>query len=243
MRIRERFLPITAFPACFRAILIFTIFLTPFQKRQCFYDVSCGSLIGCPPVMRTVTLDPRAGEIRVDTQVIKDVPGLDTAGKPFDEYMKGFFFGMIGEVIWAMGNDINRLAELTPAFSIPGEKVKKLAWLIKPIGKWLNKLTIKKVWRLCKKESGLKKAILRISQIIRLWISSLNWCKIFIAVIRLTAPKPANIKSPVLFLMLSTASLTQSASSSARCLKAPPRQERLWSRFFGTTAFAMKKQP
>lgn len=128
------------------------------KKGNVFYDVSCGSLIGCPPVMRTVTLDPRAAEIRVDTQVIKEVPGLDTGGKPFDEYMKGFFFGMIGEVIWAMGNDINRLAELTPAFSIPGEKVKKLAWLIKPIGKWLNKLTIKKVWRLCKKESGLKKS-------------------------------------------------------------------------------------
>lgn len=74
--------------------------------------------------MRTVTLDPRAGEIRVDTQVIKDVPGLDTAGKPFDEYMKGFFFGMIGEVIWAMGNDINRLAELTPAFQYRVKRLK-----------------------------------------------------------------------------------------------------------------------
>ena len=58
----------------------------------------------------------------------------------------------------AMGNDIDRLAEMTDAFSIPGEKVKKLAWLIKPIGKLLNKLTYKKIWRLCKKESGLKKA-------------------------------------------------------------------------------------
>ena len=45
--------------------------------------------------------------------------------------MKGFFFGMIGEIVWAMGNDIDRLAEMTDAFSIPGEKVKKLAWLIK----------------------------------------------------------------------------------------------------------------
>ena len=47
---------------------------------------------------------------------------------------------------------------MTDAFSIPGEKVKKFAWLIKPIGKWLNKLTVKKAWKLCKKESGLKKA-------------------------------------------------------------------------------------
>jgi predicted MPP superfamily phosphohydrolase len=128
------------------------------EKGNVFYDVACGAMIGCPPVMRNVTFDPKNSKIDVETRIIKDVPGLDTKGKPFDEYMKGFFFGMISEVIWAMGNDIDRLAEMTPAFSIPGEKVKKLAWIIKPIGKFLNKLTFKKIWKLCKKESGLKKA-------------------------------------------------------------------------------------
>lgn len=127
------------------------------EKGNRFYDIACGAAIGCPPTMRTVVVDPKNAKIDVDTIMIKNVPGMDTDGKPFDEYMKGFFFGMIGEVIWAMGNDINRLAEMTPAFSIPGEKVKKLGWLIKPIGKFLNKLTFKKAWRLCKKESGLKK--------------------------------------------------------------------------------------
>lgn len=127
------------------------------KKGNKFYDIACGAMAGCPPAMRNVTFDPAKGEIRTDTILIKDVPGLDTGGKPFDEYMKGFFFGMIREVIWAMGNDIDRLAEMTPAFSIPGEKVKKLAWIIKPVGKLLNKLTFKKIWRLCKKECGLKK--------------------------------------------------------------------------------------
>lgn len=127
------------------------------KKGNKFYDIACGAMAGCPPAMRNVTFDPAKGEIRTDTILIKDVPGFDTGGKPFDEYMKGFFFGMIREVIWAMGNDINRLAEMTPAFSIPGEKVKKLAWIIKPVGKLLNKLTFKKIWRLCKKECGLKK--------------------------------------------------------------------------------------
>ena len=120
------------------------------NKGNRFYDIACGAAIGCPPTMRTVTFDPKNAKIDVDTIMIKNVPGMDTDGKPFDEYMKGFFFGMIGEVIWAMGNDIDRLAEMTPAFSIPSEKVKKLGWLIKPIGKFLNKLTFKK-------ESGLKK--------------------------------------------------------------------------------------
>lgn len=127
------------------------------KKGNVFYDIACGAMIGCPPVMRTITFDPKHAKIDVDTIVIKDVPGLDTGSKPFDEYMKGFFFGMISEVIWAMGNDIDLLAEMTPAFSIPGEKVKKFAWIIKPVGKFLNKLTFKKVWKICKKESGLKK--------------------------------------------------------------------------------------
>ena len=127
-------------------------------KGNRFYDIACGAMIGCPPTMRNIILDPKNAKVEVETIMIKDVPGLDTNGKPFDEYMKNFFFGMIGEVIWAMGNDIDRLAEMTPAFSIPGEKVKKLAWIIKPIGKFLNKLTFKKIWKLCKKECGLKKA-------------------------------------------------------------------------------------
>ena len=128
------------------------------KKGNVFYDIACGAMIGCPPVMRTITFDPAHAKIDVDTTVIKEVPGLDTGGKPFDEYMKSFFFGMISEVIWAMGNDIDRLAEMTPAFSILVEKVKKLAWIIKPIGKFLNKLTFKKIWKICKKESGLTKA-------------------------------------------------------------------------------------
>ena len=128
------------------------------KKGNKFYDVACGALLGCPPTMRNVTFDPANAKIDVETVMIKDVPGIDTNGKPFDEYMRTFFFGMITELIEAAATDIDRLAEMTDAFSIPGEKVKKVGWLIKPVAKWLNKLTFKKVWRLCKKESGLKKS-------------------------------------------------------------------------------------
>lgn len=128
------------------------------KKGNRFYDISVGAMIGCPPAMRNVTFDPKNEKIDVETIIIKNVPGLDTNGRPFDEYMKGFFFGMIREVLWAMGYDIDRLAEMSDAFSIPGEKIKKLGWLLKPVGKFLDKLTFKKIWRLCKKECGLKKA-------------------------------------------------------------------------------------
>ncbi|MCD7797400.1 MAG: metallophosphoesterase [Clostridiales bacterium] len=128
------------------------------KKGNKFYDVAVGAMVGCPPTMRNVTFDPKHSKIDVETVLIKDVPGLDTGGKPFDEYMKGFFFGMIREVLWAMGYDIDRLAEMSDAFSIPGEKVKKLGFILKPVGKFLDKLTFKKIWRLCKKECGLKKS-------------------------------------------------------------------------------------
>lgn len=128
------------------------------KKGNRFYDIACGAMIGCPPAMRNVTFDPKHAKIDVETVYIENVPGIDTGDKTFPQYMRNFFFGMIADVIWFMGNDIDRLADITPAFSIPGEKVKKLGWIIKPIGKLLNKLTFKKIWRLCKKESGLKKA-------------------------------------------------------------------------------------
>lgn len=128
------------------------------KKGNVFYDVSCGAMTGFPPAMRNITFDPRGGKINIETAIIKDVPGLDTNGKPFDEYVKSFFFKMVKEVIWAAGNDINRLAEMTPSFSIPGEKVKKFAFVIKPAGRLLNNLTFEKVWRLCRKKSGLKKS-------------------------------------------------------------------------------------
>ena len=127
-------------------------------KGNRFYDISCSALIGCPPNYRNVTFDPKNARIEVDTVTITDVPGVDTNGESFDKYMEGFFFGMIRRVVWAMGYDIDKLAEMTPAFSIPSEKVYKLRHIIKPIGKFLNKLTFKKIWRVSKKESGLSKA-------------------------------------------------------------------------------------
>lgn len=127
------------------------------KKGNKFYDIACGAMTGWPPTMRNIILDPKNAKVEVETIMIKDVPGLDTKGQTFDKYVQGFFFGMVSEVIWAMGNDIDRLAEMAPSFSIPSEKVMKLAWIIKPVGKFLNNLTFKKIWKLCKKESGLKK--------------------------------------------------------------------------------------
>lgn len=127
-------------------------------KGNRFYDIACGAMIGCPPAMRNITVDPKNRKIDVETVLIKDVPGLDTNGKPFDEYMKGFFFGMIGNVIDALANDYDKFIETAPSFSISKEKARKLKPVLHPLGKFLSRLTFKKVWKLCKKESGLKKA-------------------------------------------------------------------------------------
>ena len=126
------------------------------EKGNLFYDVSTAALIGFPPTMRTAVIDPAGGKITIETQYIDQVKGLDTDGKSFPQYIKDFFIGMIGEVLWAAGNDIDRLAEMTDAFSVPGEKVKKLGFIIKPIGKFLNSLTIGKIGKWTKAETGLK---------------------------------------------------------------------------------------
>ena len=126
------------------------------EKGNIFYDVSTAALIGYPPTMRTAVIDPANGKITVKTQYIEQVKGLDTDGKSFPQYIKDFFIGMIGEVLWAAGNDIDRLAEMTDAFSVPGEKVKKLKFIIKPIGKFLNSLTIGKIGKWTRAETDLK---------------------------------------------------------------------------------------
>lgn len=82
--------------------------------------------------MRNITFDPKNAKIDVDTVYIDNVKEIDTKGKTFPDYMMDFFFGMIKEVLWAMGNDIDRLAEMTPAFSVPGETVKNLLGLLNP---------------------------------------------------------------------------------------------------------------
>ena len=51
------------------------------KKGNRFYDVAVGAMVGCPPVMRKVTFDPKNAKIDVETITIKDVPGIDTNGK------------------------------------------------------------------------------------------------------------------------------------------------------------------
>ncbi len=127
------------------------------KKGNRFYDIACGAMIGCPPTMRNIIIDPKNAELKYETVMITDVPGIDTNGKPFNEYMEGFFFGMLGGLVDSLANDYDRFTEMAGAFSVKPEKAKKLKPILRPVGKFLNKLTFKKIWKLCKKESGLKK--------------------------------------------------------------------------------------
>ncbi|MCC8023271.1 MAG: metallophosphoesterase [Clostridiales bacterium] len=128
------------------------------KRGNVFYDVATACIIGYPPTMRDIVFDPANSVIHASTRLVEEVPGLDTGGKSFPEYIKGFFIGMAGEVLWAAGNDIDRLAEMTDAFSVPGATVKRFGWLIKPLGKLLNGLTVGRVGNWTRKETGLKKS-------------------------------------------------------------------------------------
>ena len=126
------------------------------EMGNVFYDITTASLVGYPPTIRNITFDPKNANIHVQTKMVEDVPGLDMNGKKFPEYVKDFFIGMISEVLWAAANDIDKLSDMTTAFSIPSEKVKKIGWLIKPPAKFINKLTFKSIYKWTKKETKLK---------------------------------------------------------------------------------------
>lgn len=127
------------------------------EKGNRFYDVATAAVIGYPPTMRDIIFDPAAGEIRVSTRRVEEVPGFDMGGRTFSQYAKDFFIGMISEVLQSAATDIDHLAEMTGAFSVPGEKVKQFGWLIKPVAKFLTKLTIGRVGKWTRAETGLKK--------------------------------------------------------------------------------------
>lgn len=122
------------------------------------YDVATAALTGYPPVFRKVTFDFEAEQADVKTIVINDLSRFDLKGKALPEYCTETFFGYVEELLDCMANDYPKFQQLADAISIRPDKSKKLKWIFQPVGKFLNRLTIGKIGRWTKKESGLTKA-------------------------------------------------------------------------------------
>ncbi|MDR2634639.1 MAG: metallophosphoesterase [Clostridiales bacterium] len=123
-----------------------------------FYDVSTASLVGYPPAMRKVTIDPANDVVRVSSLIIQGCKYFDTEGLTLPLFIRRNFFGMMDEFVASgASGDIERFTKIADSFSIKAHTVKKVRFLIKPVFKYLSGLTMKKIAKWTEKETGLKK--------------------------------------------------------------------------------------
>lgn len=119
-----------------------------------FYDVSTGALIGYPPIMRKVEYR-EDGKIDVRSIVVETLSRFDLKGKSLPEYCREGFFGMIEDMVASMSGDMINFAIYADSISIRPWTVYQFWWLFKGTGLFLDKLTVGKVYKWCKKESKL----------------------------------------------------------------------------------------
>ncbi|MBE6828079.1 MAG: metallophosphoesterase [Ruminococcaceae bacterium] len=125
-------------------------------RGNTFYDIATAALIGYPGTMRNIVLDPDNNIVKVTTDFITEPVKFDLEGKTLQEYLAYQLAGMIKDMIKAAGSDTDTFASMATAMSIKKKLVYKIGWLIKPVAKYLNRLTIGKVAKWTKKETGLK---------------------------------------------------------------------------------------
>lgn len=121
-----------------------------------FYDVSTSSPIGYPPNIRRVEVLGKT--VEVETITLQDLSRYDLKGKTLPEYCKESFFGMIENMVTYMATDERRFAYYANGMSIRPNVVHKYWKFIRLFGKWVNGLTLGKLYRYVRKESGLTAA-------------------------------------------------------------------------------------
>ena len=127
------------------------------KRGNTFYTIATASPIGYPGAIRTVTVDEDGGKVSTMTDFITEKPDFDMQGKDMQEYLKYQLAGMIKDMVKAAAGDTETFANMVTAMSIKKKVIYKFGWLIKPVAKLLNKLTIGTVAKWTKKETGLKK--------------------------------------------------------------------------------------
>ena len=124
------------------------------ENGNLLYDISTGALVGSPPLMRKVDY-LEDGTIDVKTIVINNLSRFDLEGKTLPEYCREGFFGMIEAMVNEMSGDMVNFAIYANSISIRPWTVYQFWWIFKAVGIFLNKLTVGKVYKWCKKESKL----------------------------------------------------------------------------------------
>ena len=125
------------------------------EKGNVLYDVSTSALAGYPGYFRKVKI---INDVAVITsEHITEPVSLDFNGKNLQEHLYNKFFGTIKLTLNAAAKDIPTFADCAVGISIPKQTSYKFGWIIKPVGKLINKITVGNVAYWTKKETGLKK--------------------------------------------------------------------------------------
>ncbi len=126
------------------------------EKGNVFYDISTSSLAGYPGYYRNVKIIDDVAIIT--SEHIKESVNIEFNGKDLQEHLYNKFFGTIKLTLNAAAKDIPTFADCAVGISIPKRTSYKFGWIIKPMGKLINKLTVGNIASWTKKETGLKKS-------------------------------------------------------------------------------------
>lgn len=128
------------------------------ENGNIFYDITTAAPVGYPGTFRKAILNKEDNTLDVNSIKLNIVPDCELQGGNIEEHLQEKFFGMIKNILIAAGKDLPTFARMADAISIRPYVSYRFGWIIKPIGKILNKLKVKHVAAICKKETGLKKS-------------------------------------------------------------------------------------
>lgn len=126
------------------------------EKGNVMYDVSTSALAGYPSYFRRVLIKDNIADIT--SEHITEPVNIPFNGQDLQEHLYNKFFGTIKLTVKAAAEDIPTFADCAVGISIPKKTSYKLGWIIKPIAKLINKLTIGTIASWTKKETGLNKS-------------------------------------------------------------------------------------
>lgn len=126
------------------------------NKGNPLYSVGTGATTSYPVSFRRITLDFDNDKVGVETIQLETLSRYDLKGQSLPDYAKEGLVLMIEDMIKAMGANKDLFAAHARGISVSRSLVYTYWPIIKPIGKYLDKLTFRKVWKWTKKETGLK---------------------------------------------------------------------------------------
>ncbi len=109
------------------------------------YEINTASLIGYPSPIRKMELTD--DELKVETLHLDSI-NYDLNGMSYMDYLHNHFQFMLKDILYSAAHDIDHFCQVSPCFSLPTEKAKKLSVPIQIAGKFLDGLTFKKAGQL-----------------------------------------------------------------------------------------------